>query len=352
MQDQDNQKNLLIAIALSMVVLFAWQFFFAAPREQERQARLKQEQALSKAKEQPPAPGAPDASKTDPKADPSQQPVAGTTAPPADTKPLTRQDAIGVGPRLGIETPSLRGSISLKGGRIDDLVLAKYRETVDPKSQYVELFSPSGAPHPFYAEFGWSPGKGVTQPMPDRDTLWQAEKAGPLTPDSPVTLVWDNGQGLIFRRTISVDRDYLFTVSDEVENKGGSAVSLHPFALISRHGLPKLDGVWMILHEGFIGALGESGLKEINYTDVLAENGTKSYKQTGGWLGFTDKYWAAALVPDPKVPTEANFRGMEGHGRRQGHLSGGRLRRGQSRSHPAPRAASAPACSPAPRSSV
>jgi YidC/Oxa1 family membrane protein insertase len=314
MQDQDNQKNLLIAIALSMVVLFAWQFFFAAPREQERQARLKQEQALSKAKEQPPAPGAQGASKTDPKADPSQPPGAGTTTPPAATKPLTRQDAIDAAPRLGIETPSVRGSISLKGGRIDDLVLAKYRETVDPKSRYVELFSPSGAPHPFYAEFGWSPGKGVTQPMPDRDTLWQAEKAGPLTPDSPVTLVWDNGQGLIFRRTVSVDRDYLFTVSDEVENKGGSAVSLHPFALISRHGLPKLDGVWMILHEGFIGALGESGLKEINYSDVLAENGTKSYKQTGGWLGFADKYWAAALVPDPKVPTEANFRGWKGTG--------------------------------------
>jgi YidC/Oxa1 family membrane protein insertase len=311
MQDQDNHRNLLLAIALSMAVLFAWQVFYSGPREQERQARLKQEQAQSKVvKEQPPSP--PGTSKSDSKT--VQAPGAGTTTPPAEAKPATRQDAIGASPRVGIETPSLKGSVSLKGGRIDDLVLAKYRDTVDPKSANVELFSPSGAPHPFYAEFGWSPGKGVTQPMPGRDTLWQVEKPGPLTPDSPVTLVWDNGQGLVFRRTISVDRDYLFTISDEVENKSGSAVSLHPYALISRHGLPKLDGVWMILHEGFIGALGDSGLKEVNYADVLAENGTRSYKQTGGWLGFADKYWAAALVPDPKVPTDGNFRGWKGTG--------------------------------------
>jgi YidC/Oxa1 family membrane protein insertase len=313
MQDQDNHRNLLLAITLSMVVLFAWQFFYAQPREHERQARIKQEQAL--AKEKAPAPDTPGTAKTDSKTDSkSQAPGAGTTTPAADGKPLTREEALSASPRVSIDTPSLKGSISLKGGRIDDLVLAKYRVTVDPKAPDVDLFSPSGSPLPYYAEYGWTAGKGVTQPMPGRDTLWQAEKAGPLTPDSPVTLVWDNGEGLIFRRTISVDRNYLFTVSDEVENKTGSAVSLHPYALISRHGLPKLDGVWMILHEGFIGAVGDSGVKEINYADVLAENGTKSYKQTGGWLGITDKYWAAALVPDPKTPTEGNFRGWKGTG--------------------------------------
>jgi YidC/Oxa1 family membrane protein insertase len=310
MQDQNNHKNLLVAIALSMAVLFVWQFFYAAPREQERQARIKQEQALAKAKEKPPGP--PDAAKTESKTDQPQP--SGATVPPADGKPLTRQQALEAAPRVGIDTPSLKGSISLKGGRLDDLMLAKYRESVEPKSGHVDLFSPSGSPLPFYAEFGWSAGKGVTLPMPARDTLWKATTPGPLTPDSPITLVWDNGQGLIFRRTISVDRDYLFTVSDEVENKTGSAVSLYPYALISRHGLPKLDGVWMILHEGFIGAVGESGVKEVGYADVLAENGTKTYKQTGGWLGFTDKYWAAALVPDPKVPTEGHFRGWKGTG--------------------------------------
>ena len=123
---------------------------------------------------------------------------------------------------MRIETPSLRGSISLAGGRIDDLVLAKYHETTDPKSPSVEFFSPSGAPHPYYAEYGWVAGAGVTQPMPGRDTVWRAEKEAPLTPGSPVTLVWDNGQGLVFRRTIAVDADYLFTVTDQVQNNTGA----------------------------------------------------------------------------------------------------------------------------------
>jgi|KBSSwiStaDraftv2_1062776.scaffolds.fasta_scaffold03711_10 YidC/Oxa1 family membrane protein insertase len=313
MQDQDNQKNLIIAIVLSMAVLFAWQFFYAAPKEQERQSRIRQEQA-AKAKEQaPPAPSTtPNAPGTSAKPDQARQPGAAPT--PGDQAAIvtTRQGAIDAGPRVGISTPSLKGSIALKGGRIDDVVLARYRESVAPKSPSVELFSPSGSPHPYYAEFGWTAGKDATQPMPDGNTLWRAETAGPLTPQSPVTLVWDNGQGLVFRRTIAVDTNYLFTVTDDVENKTGSAVSLYPYALISRHGLPKIDGVWMVLHEGFIGALGDSGLKEVNYADVLKEGGTKTYKQTGGWLGFTDKYWAAALVPDTQVPTEARFTGTKG----------------------------------------
>jgi YidC/Oxa1 family membrane protein insertase len=313
MQDQDNQKNLIIAIVLSMAVLFAWQFFYAAPKEQERQSRIRQEQA-TKAKEQaPPAPSAtPNTPGTSAKPDQARQP--GTVPTHGDQAAIvtTRQGAIDAGPRVGISTPSLKGSIALKGGRIDDVVLARYRESVDPKSPSVELFSPSGSPHPYYAEFGWTAGKGATQPMPDGNTLWHAETEGPLTPQSPVTLVWDNGQGLVFRRTIAVDTNYLFTVTDNVENKTGSAVSLYPYALISRHGLPKIDGVWMVLHEGFIGALGDSGLKEVNYADVLKEGGTKTYKQTGGWLGFTDKYWASALVPDTQVPTEARFTGTKG----------------------------------------
>ncbi len=314
MQDKESQKNLVLAIVLSMGVLFAWQFFYAHPREQERQTRIRQEQA-TKPKEQAPAPatpGAPGAPGTAAKPDQPRQP--GAAPAPADQATIvtTRQGAIDASPRVGIETPSLKGSISLKGGRIDDLVLARYRETVDPKSPYVELFSPSGAPHPYYAEFGWTAGKGVTLPMPDRDTLWRAETQGPLTPQSPVTLAWDNGQGLIFRRTVSVDPDYLFTVSDQVENKSGSPVSLYPYALISRHGLPKLDGVWMILHEGFVGAVGPSGLKEVGYNNVLKDGGTQTFRQTGGWLGITDKYWAAALVPDPTVSTEARVTGSKG----------------------------------------
>ena len=310
MNDQDNQKNLLLAIVLSVAVLLAWQFFYAGPKlkeEQERQARLRAQQ--TEGKEQA-GPGAP---KTAP-GTAVPQPGAGT-APPVAAPPVaakvTREEVIGSALRVRIETPSVSGSISLKGARIDDVVLTKYRETVDPKSPNVVLFSPSGAPHPFYAEYGWIAGSGVAQPMPDQDTQWGVEKGGTLTPSSPVTFVWDNGKGLVFRRTITVDAGYLFAITDEVENKTGSAVTLQPYALISRHGTPKTEGFY-ILHEGPIGVLGEKGLQELHYADLLKEAGSKTYKQTGGWLGFGDKYWAAALIPDQGVPNEARFSGTKG----------------------------------------
>jgi YidC/Oxa1 family membrane protein insertase len=308
--DQDNQKNLLLAIVLSVAVLLAWQFLYAGPKlkeEQERQARIRQEQV--KAKEQAPGEQAPGVPVTVPDAAPGKQ---GTVPGPSSlTSAATRQAALATSPRVPIETPSIRGSISLKGGRIDDIVLAKYRETVEPNSPNVVLFSPSGSPHPYYAEYGWIAGAGVAQPMPNQDTVWRSEKEGALTPTSPVTLVWDNGQGLVFRRTIAVDENYLFTISDEVENKSGAPVSLYPYALISRHGMPKIEG-FFILHEGLIGVLGTAGLQEIAYADLLKDGGAKTFKQTGGWLGFTDKYWASALIPKQTVPYEAHFSGAKG----------------------------------------
>ena len=304
-QDSESQKNLLLAIVLSVGVLLAWQFFYAGPKlkeEQDRQSRIKLEQQAKV--EQPAPPGAPTTTQ------PGISAPQGTVPSPIVANPAAnREAALKASPRVAIQTPSINGSISLKGGRIDDVVLPKYRETVDPNSPPVVLFSPSGAPHPYYAEYGWAAGPGVTQPMPDANTLWKAESAGALTPTSPVTLVWDNGQGLVFRRTIAVDPNYLFTISDEVENKTGSPVALYPYGLISRHGMPKVEGFY-ILHEGPIGVLG-SALQEIGYTDLLKEGPAKTFKQTGGWLGFTDKYWAAALIPDQKAATEARFSGAK-----------------------------------------
>jgi YidC/Oxa1 family membrane protein insertase len=304
--DQDNQKNLLLAIVLSVGVLLIWQVFYAGPKlkeDQERRQRALQEQSQVQ-------PGTPN---TAPVGTPGAAPQPGAGVPSAApmAPAATRAAAIETAPRVRIETPSLRGSISLTGGRIDDLVLVKYHETVDPKSANVELFSPSGAPHPYYAEYGWVAGPGVTQPMPGRDTLWRAEKDAPLTPSSPVTLVWDNGQGLVFRRTIAVDADYLFTVTDEVQNKTAGEIVLHPFSLISRHGLPKTEGYY-ILHEGPIGVMGDAGLQEPNYPDLLKEGGTKTFKQTGGWLGMTDKYWGSALIPNQKTAYDAKISGTKG----------------------------------------
>jgi YidC/Oxa1 family membrane protein insertase len=311
--DQDNQKNLLLAIVLSVSILLAWQVFYAGPKlkeEQERRQRIQQEQQQqTQAKEQPgaPRPQAAPGTAAQPGAQPGAAPAAAPAAPAA-----TREDALAGTPRLKIDTPSLRGSIALKGGRIDDLVLAKYREEATPTSPNVVLFSPSGAPEPYYAEYGWVAASGAATLVPGSDTLWQAEgRNSTLTAATPITLVWDNGQGLVFRRKIAIDADYLFTIADEVENKSAAAVTLYPYFLISRHGTPKTLGFY-ILHEGPIGVLGDAGLQELGYADLLKEGGTKTFKQTGGWLGITDKYWAAALIPDQKAPYQATFSGTKG----------------------------------------
>lgn len=296
----NNQNNLLIAVVLSMAVLFGWQLFYAEPRIQAERQRLEQvkqqEQAQHKDAQpgtQPSTPGSPAKLET-PKS---------TLAPMA----LTRDAALALSPRVQIETPSLTGSIALKGGRIDDLHLVKYHETVDPKSPTVVLFSPGEFKNAYFAEYGWLAAPGSQVKTPDRDTLWRAEGETKLTPNSPVTLVWDNGQGVVFRRTISVDPDYMFKIVDEFENKTDAPVTLTPYARVSRYGTPHVQGYW-ILHEGFVGVLGERGLEELTYADALKADGpTNVNDAVGGWLGFTDKYWAATLIPTQTDTYDANM---------------------------------------------
>src|SRR6185312_9896128 len=146
---------------------------------------------------------------------------------------------------------------------------------------------------------------GSTARLPDRDTVWQQEGSGTLTPTSPVTLKYDNGEGLTFRRTISIDDKYLFTIKDDVTNVGSAPVTLYPFALISRHGTPEVSGYY-ILHEGLIGYLGEQGLQEYAYKKI-DEAKAVEFKVTNGWLGITDKYWASALLPDTSAALQARF---------------------------------------------
>ena len=316
MQHDDNQKNLLLAIVLSIGVLLFWQFYYAGPKmqqERDRLARQQQEQTQqapgTQASGQPAAtPGSP------PVAAPGAAPGAPSAVPGAAAPAgavHTRETAIKSSPRVTIATPSLTGSISLKGGRIDDLVLVKYREQVDPTSPHVVLFSPADAPNAYFAEHGWVAAGGSTAKLPARDTVWTAETTAP-TPPTPPRLTWDNGEGLTFRRTISVDNDYMFTVRDEVENKSQTSQSLFPYARIYRVGTPKLEGFY-ILHEGLIGVIGDHGLQEIKYADVLKEGGSKTIdKATGGWLGITDKYWAAAVVPSQTGEYRASFLGIPG----------------------------------------
>ncbi len=295
-----DNRNMFIAIGISMAILIGWQYFFGIPQaERQRQQQQIQQQAGQPAPAANPSaatPGAP-ASASAPAV-----PGAASTAP---VRPLNRAEALATSPRVAIDTPSLKGSVSLRGGRIDDLVLTQYRETVDPGSPNIVLLSPSGAPHPFYAEFGWTTAAGSAAKVPGPDTVWTAGGAA-LTPRAPLVLTYDNGGGLIFRRTISVDDHYMFAVKDEVENRSGDAVTLYPFALVSRHGLPKTEGFY-ILHEGLIGILGEQGLQEITYAKMDKEKPHAFSNVTGGWLGITDKYWAATVIPDQDVKFDAKF---------------------------------------------
>src|SRR5262249_28352016 len=182
----------------------------------------------------------------------------------------------------------------------------------------IVLLAPSGSPNPFYADFGWLPASGANVKGPDANALWTQEGSGPLTVDRPVTLTYDNGEGLVFRRTISVDDKYLFTVKDEVSNQSAAAVTLYPYALISRHGTPKLEG-YSISHEGFVGVMGDKCLRqsapflffglechEETYK-TIEEKKKITFDVTNAWFGITDKYWAVTLLPDPLAKIKAEF---------------------------------------------
>jgi YidC/Oxa1 family membrane protein insertase len=305
-------KNTILAIVLSLIVVVGWQYFIGYPQmeKQRQEAELKkQEQSELHPGTQPG-----DAKSNTPMPQGGTPAVPGGPAAAAQPPQTTREAVIGASPHVAISTPRLNGSIALRGARIDDLSLEQYRETVDPHSPPIVLFSPSGSPEAYYAEFGWVPASGTTEKMPGPDTAWTQEGAGTLGVDHPVTLTYDNGAGLIFRRTIAVDDRYLFTVKDEVQNKSGSPVTVFPYGLISRHGTPKTQGYY-ILHEGLIGVMGDQGEQTETYKKI-EEKKEEHWDVTDAWLGFTDKYWAAALLPDPSVKVHARFSAGEAGGQK------------------------------------
>jgi len=301
----ENNRNFILAIILSIGVLFAWQYFFVPkPPPGAGAPPAEQQQQVEPGPPQPqPGGGAPE--------------VGGTPSQPGGGAPstLTREEALAQSPRVTIDTPSLKGSIALKGGRIDDLTLKDYRETVEPTSPNVVLLSPAGGPGAYYAEHGFvGGGTGEDLALPTADSLWKAETQSPLTQSSPVTLSYDNGKGLKFTRTIALDDKYMFTVDDQVANTGSEAVTLYPYALVSRHETPHVQGFY-ILHEGLVGVVDDGGLEEISYSKAI-ENPPTIFKSQHGWLGITDKYWATVVVPEQGKGFKATFSGStQGEGR-------------------------------------
>ncbi|MGJ4946002.1 membrane protein insertase YidC [Bradyrhizobium sp. HKCCYLS1011] len=309
-----DNRNTILAVVLSGLVLIAWQYFYNMP-QMERQRAQQAQTELAKKQAAQPETSQPQTSTSAPQPGSSGAPSAPSTNAPTGSAVVPRDAALEATPRVKIDTPRLAGSISLKGARIDDLALVQYRETVDPQSPAIVLFSPSNTAHPYYAEFGWVAGAGSSVGVPNQNTVWQQQGSGSLTPSTPVTLTYDNGEGLTFHRTISVDEHYLFTIKDDVTNTGGAPVTLYPFGLISRHGTPQVSGYY-ILHEGLIGYLGEHGLQQFTYKKIDDEK-VVNFSATDAWLGITDKYWAAALLPQTDAHLQARYQSsLEGNLRR------------------------------------
>jgi YidC/Oxa1 family membrane protein insertase len=315
--DPDSQRNLFLAIGLSLAILLGWDFFVLGPkRKDDAERRQRVEQAQKQAN--PPSATTPGT----PQATGAAANGSAPTVPGAAVAATTRAAALAGRPGVPIATPNLTGSIGLKGARIDDLVLARYRETIKPDSANVVLFSPAGAPDAYFAEYGWLAAPGAKTIVPGAETIWTASSPAKLTADKPVTLTFDNGQGLNFRRTIAVDDKFMFTIRDEVENKSAADVTLQPYARINRIGTPAVSG-YAVLHEGLIGVLGSEGLKEVGYDELAKEaaanqkekkpaQGIRAFANTkSGWLGITDKYWASALIPPQGTAFEAHMLGFK-----------------------------------------
>ncbi|HXV73387.1 MAG TPA: membrane protein insertase YidC, partial [Sphingomonadales bacterium] len=281
----DDIKNLLLAVGLSLLVFYLYEIFYAAPLQEKEAERAA---AMQEAAE-PAGTGL----------------ASGDLAAPetASAVPAAPVEAAPDVPPVPIDSPRLLGGISPKGAKIDQVILKDYFDKIGAGAENIELLRPGNGEGAYTAEFGWvGPANGEAA-LPGPDTLWRVE-GEKLTAETPVTLVWENGQGLTFRQTFAVDTNYLITVAQSVENASDAPVTLAPYGRIRRIGTPATLG-FFILHEGPLGVF-EGKLTEIDYGE-LAEETQQEFATSGGWLGFTDKYWLAALIPDQTAPVRARF---------------------------------------------
>ena len=274
-------RNLIVAVVLSMAVFVVWFLLFPTPDKAKQEA---QQQAQATAT------------------------VPGTTQNGAPYEHKDRTAALAAdGARVAIDTAAVDGSIRLTGARFDDLNLRRYRTELAATSPEINLLQPVGVTNPYYAEFGWTPDPGVPAKVPGKDTPWTLASGDTLSPGKPVVLTWDNGEGLVFTRTVEVDENYMFTVKDAVENKGAGPAKLYPYGIIVRGGVPFFHKIWVV-HQGMVGVMNGT-LHEKDYDEIVEEGARNDTQETtGGWLGFTDHYWMAALIPDQKEPIAASFR--------------------------------------------
>lgn len=273
--DKENSRNTIAFIVCALAILLIYQVFVLQPAERRRQEAQRQKTAAAQVQQRP------------------------ELAPPGAPVLISREQAVAQSPRVRIDTPALAGSVSLRGGRLDDLFIKTHTATADPKSGPVELFRPEGAKQAYFADFGWTGVPGA----PTGASLWTQTSGAVLAPGRPVTLGFDNGQGLLFTRTFAVDDRYLFTVTDTVENRGAMPVKLADYASVQRQGRPQpTAGIF----EGAIGAAG--GVLNLVDFPAMKEKGPRQFTAQGGWMGLTDKYWMAAMIPASNESVRATYR--------------------------------------------
>jgi YidC/Oxa1 family membrane protein insertase len=266
-------KNVIIAVLLSTAILIGWSMYFENPDEAQRK-RLEIQ------------------GKTETQTN-IQKPEAPQTGKAVPTKAISRSDALKESDRVFIENSNLSGSISLRGALIDDIILKNYRETLDKSSKPIVVLSPKKSEDGYFVESGWATTKSDIK-VPDNNSVWQIREGKKLTPSSPVTLEWNNREGVVFSKKIEVDDKYLFKITETIRNEKSKTIELFHYSQITKNTKPNTENFY-ILHEGLIGVV-DKNLKEETYSSIEEEK--KTYTGKSGWFGITDKYWMSAIIPE------------------------------------------------------
>ena len=285
--NMNEQKNLFLAIAISIAIIVFFQLLFPTPISEPIQNAENEVLAPAKSIDEP------------------KQNTIEIIKP--------KEDVLAINERVTIQTPSLTGSINLQGAILDDLTLSNYKVSLDDNSDNIDLLSPDGTSNPYYIEFGWKALNNQQALLPNLDTIWESDSSN-LTPGNSVKLSWTSDDNNTFIINFSIDENYMFSVTQEVINNSSSKLEIYPYRLIKRINTPKTIN-FFILHEGLISLVNDE-LLEKNYDDLLDDcSASMPVKDTfcdakgqGGWLGFTDKYWMSVLIPDPNEPINVNYR--------------------------------------------